>query len=332
MSEVAAVAPAAPAPAQANGAPAGVVEAPAPQAPKAAPQPNGGRARANDGRFLPRDGAVGVAGEPADGPPAEPPKESLRVRGRAKVYGKEEEYDYDEDGVRRLHQKARAYEAKQREHLEQSTRAQRILELAEADPDAFLRAIQKDPTEWARQRMAQEAQLAAMSEHERRAYDFEQENAHLKAELEKRLAAEKAQQRDANQQQLRERLEAQFIPALEKSGLPKTHESLFLMAETWKLAKDNGIELSPDEIASETEHRLSTFTERFLGSLDGPGLVKRLGPKRIQAILAATIAEHEKTLGMEPPRQAVQAAVEAPAEPIDEREVNRRMRALRMGM
>lgn len=305
-----------------------------------ATKPSPAATRAADGRFLPKDSNqtppphVGDAGEqPTATEP--PPKEPYRFKRAVKVFGQEEQLDLDEDGLAREVQLGRSAQKKLKSFEDTVKRAQRIIELAGKDPDGFYAEVtQKDPAEYARERVAREAQLAAMDANERRAYDAEQKLAAYEAQEQQRQEAAAVEQKQRRAEAGRQQLSATFIPALEKAGLPKTYETLYLMAETAKLALDrDGIEYSTDELAKETSRRLDGYTERYLANLDGTGLAKRLGPARVKLLLDYVIAEHLNSQEVVPARRQV-APIEAPAapeEPISGDEVSRRLRAIRLG-
>lgn len=330
MSDVAVSTPAAPAasggspaPSPAS-APSGVPAAPAGGAP---PRP-----RNTSGQFLPKDGAGEGAGEQPPGPGAtEAQKEAYRLRRKLKVFGKEEEVDLDEDGIVRELQKKRALEKKFSDFEQARRRAERIIELAEKDPVGFLQELGKDPDALARQRVAEKARLEAMTEQERELHELRQWKKQQEEAAAKAKEQAEKQKKEALKADLVKKNNERFIKALEKSGLPKTYESLYFMAETARIALDDGIEYTDEELAKETARRLDNLTERYLGSLDGPALTKKLGPKRVQAILEAAVAEFDaqQDVGRSTP-PAQESAPPATPEPeyIDEAEVQRRLRSI----
>lgn len=287
------------------------------------PTPGPGAVRGPDGKFVAAGGAV-----PA--PAAEP---EWRYKDKLKLSGQEKEVDYTRDEVRSRLQKADALERRAMDANKKAQQAERLFELAQNDPDEFLKQLGKDPDDWATKRLAARARLGAMTPEERSAHDAKQEAESYKAKLAAYEQKEAAAKTQAEQNRLVKQHESQFLPALDLIGLPKTYETLFLMAETAKIGLEDGQEYTPAELAKETERRADIFAERFLGGLDGKGLIKRLGTARIQAILEATIADHELQAGQTyagnqpaPPREEPKER-----EYIDEAELNRRMRLMRTG-
>jgi hypothetical protein len=315
-------------PAQGNGTNGHATQTPTPK--------QTGAPRASDGKFLPRESNQTHApegGEPSKTEPDSKPKEPYRFKKALKVFGQEKALDLDEDGLTRELQLLYSEREKRKREQGDVAKARRIIELATKDADGFYREVaQKDPTEYARERLAKEAQLAAMSEHERRAYELEQQLEQYKAKdaerEQERAAQEKAQRAEVAKQQL----SATFLPALEKAGLPKTYETLYLMAETAKLALDDGIEYTADELARETAARIDGYTDRYFAKLDGPGLAKRLGPHRLQALLDHVVTSHLESQEVVPARRQPAPVSDTKDEgPIDSAEVDRRLRAIRMG-
>lgn len=338
--------PAAPAaPAGGDTAPAGA-EVPAggpreaadrlPPAPK--PKPNGTPApkagtRGNDGRFLPKDGTVGVVQPEGDAPTEKPPAEEkpFRFKEKLKVFGKEEEVDLDADGIRRELQQGRALRKVVQDAKKAHSTAAELIRLAKENPGEFLRrAGGADPAEWAKNQVLEQVKLETMDPNERRAFEAEKRLKDLEAQLAERDNAAKQERELAQRQQLRQKNVAKFQAALKASGLEQTHENLFLMTETARIGLEDGIEYTDAELAQETRRRMDRFVENYFAQLDGPALAKKLGAKRVQAILEATIAEFQQSQPDFAPTPGAPAP--APKEPeerpyIDEYEVARRLRS-----
>jgi hypothetical protein len=297
------------------------------------PKPAPAGTRAPDGRFLPKEGTVGVVKDDA---PAEleKQKEEYRFKRKLKVFGTEEDVDLSEDDLAREVQQGRALRKKTKDVAELQARAQRIIELAGNDPEAFLKEAGKDPEEWARQKLANQAKLGAMTEEERQIHELQQKLSRYEQTEKQRTEAEAKATREKRTTELRGQNEAKYQAALEKADLGVSYETVYLMAETEKLALEDGIEMSPDELAKETQHRLDRYTERYLGSLDGRALVKKLGKTRIASILQATLEDFQASQDFSAPAAKQPTSPVAPEEPekfIDETELNRRMKALRLG-
>lgn len=295
MSDVA-TAPAAPAASPSTPAP-GKAASPAPVADV---KPTG---RAPDGRFLPKEGTQGIApAEPA--PESRQPgetKEAYRLRTKLKVYGKEEEVDLGEEDLVRELQVSRA-RAKKLAELEAKWKEREELErLAEKDPDEYLRRKGHNPDELAKRRLLAAIEAESMSPEQRE----------LAAERQKREALEKHIQdeetkrtealRELKKQQFREQRKAIYREALAKFELPDQHETIYLMGETERLMRDEGMEVTPEALVKETQRRIDTFTRNFLAKLDAPGLIKALGQEKMRELLRHSVSEFERTHSVSPP-------------------------------
>lgn len=329
MSEVSAPAatPSAPSTSQPSTPAAGASVAPS-QAVTPAP-----RARNNAGQFLTKEGSQGVA--PADGQSTETPaeaearKEAYRFKRSLKVFGKEEAVDLDEDGIARELQIKRALQKKVGEYEKGYTQAQKLVELAKADPDAFLRELGHDPEATARKRLAKQAALGAMSPEERELHELREFRQQAETRERERVESEKKARHEATTKRLVEENNNRFMKALESSDLPKSYESLFHIAETARIALDDGIEYSDAELVKETARRLDTLTDRYLGTLSGEALAKRLGPKRVQSLIAAEVARFEASQSFAPQAPKAEPVSETRDEYISPSEVNRRLREMR---
>ncbi len=292
----------------------------------------GSRARMNDGRFAPKEGNAGaeVDGEET---PAEPKPPEWRFKEKLTVYGKDKEIDYSRDEVKRDLQIKHALESKVGKYAEVHRKAEQILKLAKEDPLEFIRAMGHDPDQVSRKRLVEQAKLGAMTDEERRYHELEQEHNALKASNEQRAQQEKTVKAQQTQERLVQKNVETYIPALEKSGLPKTYESLELLVSTAKSAFDDyGIEYSPDELATETNRKLDSQISRYLGTLQGPDLVKRLGPKVRQAVLQHELEQFNNSQSFQaPPAAAPTMPSKEPEarEFLDDAELARRMRALK---
>lgn len=348
MSDVAA--PAAPVaapngtiPAPTNGAPKGSTQAPAsgppkPLVPTPAPKPGG---RANNGQFLPKDGTVGVAGEGehAQTPAAKVPEE-WRFKDKLKVFGEEEDADLSRDEVKAKLQKLRALEKKHlAEFAANDEKARRVLGLLRTDPQAFLREAGHDPAQLARKLLAEEARQGAMTDDERALAERDAKIAELEGKENQRLEAEKKQAAAARHEKMVGGFKAKLTPAiavLKAEGVPEDHDTLAALVETMKTALEPGLgldDVTPEELARDTLRRMDTNAERYLGRLEVPALIKRLGPARIQAILEHSLAEFERSqdFGQSPRAAPPPVQPRQVEERIDESELNRRLNTLRRG-
>ena len=330
----------APPTAPATAAPAAPSNGVAPK-PSQVSQPSGGSGPANpskptpgrmaDGRFATREGTVGeVPGE------AKAAEAEWRFREKLKVYGEEEEVDLDRASVVRELQRKRMLEKKYGEFEGNDARARRLIELATSDPEGFLRETGKDPGAWARQKLAEEARQGAMTEEERAIHERDAKIAEYEAREKQRTEAETKAKGEARHQKMVADLRQTFTEALERSGEPNSYEMMAELVQTAKLrlAPGSGLDdMTPDEMVAETKARIDGRVGKYLDSLDAEGLRKRFGKERIKAIIAAEIADFEKSQNFAPPppSQAAEAPPKdkGPREYLSGTDVSRRLLSLK---
>ncbi len=288
-----------------------------------------GAPRANDGRFLPKDGNASTDAPP----PGETAEEkAYRFKRSLKVYGREEAVDLGEDDIARELQELRAMRKREKDARQHGTTAQRVLELAQKDPAAFLKEFGHDIRAMAKQDLLAEAQRQVMTPEELAIAERDEKIAKYEAAEKQRVESAKTERQKQMQAAQVKRNEELFLPAMEASGLPKTHETLHAMAETALAALEDGIEYTPQELARETQRRLDEKTGRYLGGLKGQALLTRLGPTLAAEVVRAYAAEFERTqtsaATTPPPERPAQSASDEREPYIDDAEVKRRMRGI----
>jgi hypothetical protein len=102
------------------------------------------------------------------------------------------------------------------------------------------------------------------------------------AEFESRQRAEAERREEA---MVRAQIEQSFSSALQNSDLPKTHETMYMMAEVMRAGLEAGIELSPEQMAGEVQKRIGTLHQHITKSLKGEALIKHLGNDVVKEVL-----------------------------------------------
>jgi hypothetical protein len=281
---------------------------------------------------------VGVEpGEPAqtEAEVAEAKKEAFRLKGKRKVYGEEVDFDLDEETALNELARHRAAQKRQADDGKKVRIAQTVLHLLKTDPARLFQEMGHDPDAWAQERLASVMKRNAMSEEERRIADVEAERDQYKSKLDAHLEELQQKQRAQAVDESREATIQRYESALKEAGLKLTHLNVFHMAEVERIALDDGIDLSPKELAAEARRHLSEITNEHLGSLDGPGLIDALGPERVKAILKAAVSQYAKAPGIPGvettpgPRTHRAPAEERPTTP---GEVDANLRRMRLGL
>jgi hypothetical protein len=128
----------------------------------------------------------------------------------------------------------------------------------------------------------------------------------LQKELERRDAADKQRQEQAEGEQLQrlqaeqeEQLDRLLEQTLVEANLPKTTPTVRTMAHMYRLALSKGIELTPVELAAQTRDVLNTTFGQYLDAFDDEDMLESLGPQRLERIRKALLARAQR-----PARQA----------------------------
>ncbi len=314
---------AAPAPAAAadssasNGATGAATATPTP---KAAPANGTGPVRGPDDKFTssgaPAPGAPSLAKPPAPGETTATEAQKLRVKGELKLYGKTESVDEEltPESFLRERQKLRMLEQKNQKSEERTRQAQQILELAEKDPDEFLRQLGKDPDVLAEERLAKRAKMSMMTEDQKAIYERDQKLAQYEARDAERKKVEAQQLNERREKMIIDRNRQEFAEVAEAHGLEKTYADLYRYADAKEklMRASGGVPPTPAEIAKAVKIDLDKGIDRSIAALTGPALLKRLGPKVVANFAQALLEQHQQQHGFEPPNP-----VEAPT-PVDE--------------
>lgn len=222
--------------------------------------------------------------------------EAKRYKFKLKINGEETEQEFDEAALTARLQKEIAVEKRMQQAAEREKRIQAALEMGKKDPDqAFKALFGINAREYYEQKLAEEwDQMEAqgkMSPEERLRAEYEQKLSAKEAELKAIRDAEEAQKRSVVEQQVWERTEKDYVEALKSTDLPVSHETLELMADIGMMNLEQGIDLSPQQIAAEARERMSQVNQSLMRNLRGPQLVKYLGPEVVNEIRQHLVAE-----------------------------------------
>jgi hypothetical protein len=302
------------------------------------------------------DKAQAAAGAPAKEAPRakpannEPPqddaeaesRESKEASKRERLKVGEEEYELDQDQIRRFAQKGialekknRAFEADRQQLAERQRQLaaveQQTLQTYEAlkDPNNIFRVIEQlHGPKVARE--ATEGYLRPLIEREmmppeqQQALTQQEENARLRQENEAFKARDHQAQVDARAQELQGHYQQQIVQGLEKLELPVGADYTFLaneMASWMQRGIDNKTDYTPEQLASlvkeDNNLRVGLLVkhdaQRILeakkaGNLDavvkyGEALVEKLGEPVMYAIAKYHLAKHSRAQGL--PQQEI---------------------------
>lgn len=253
---------------------------------KAADKPNGA-ARANDGRFLPK------AGDPAEKPaeaaaPAEPEEEELielKINGKAERRTKAQ--------VIALAQKVEAADRRFQDAAAAIKKAEDLIASFEADPEAVLTKLGKDPAALIEAHLARKAKDATLSPEQRELEATKAELAKYKAQ-EKKLEAEKqtaAQQ--AQDEKTFAALEKTLLGAAKSYGMDQNPQTLEQLCDVALEAIEMGYTLTAEQCCEEVLHRqkehITARDAKVLSKLSDEKLVEYLGPGIVDRLNRATL-------------------------------------------
>jgi len=196
---------------------------------------------------------------------------------KIKVDGVEEELLEEE--VVKLAQLSKASQKRFNEAAKVKKEASELIALLKKDPRAVLEHpdIGIDSIAWAEDILLKEMEKAKMSPEAKRAYDAEQKLKQL--EKEKEEAAEQEKHRESLKLQAKHTklYEEEIQKALEKSGIPKTTESVARMARYMEIALENEVELGAEQAATLVRQDYVGDIVLMLNQLDGESLLGLLG-------------------------------------------------------
>jgi hypothetical protein len=223
-------------------------------------------------------------------------KEAERRRYKLKVDGAELEEELTDDEVTVRLQKARAAEKRMQEAAAQRKQLQEAVEYLKKDPfAAFKESFGVDLDELAERRLAERYREQLMTPEEQERLRLQRENESYKAREAEAQRQREEQARQAYEAKVAEEMERDFMSALEASDLPKTKETLRLMAEVAQLNLDHGIELTPAQMAAEVRERISGIHQHVTRSLKGESLLKYLGDDVVKEVLRQSVARVKGT-------------------------------------
>lgn len=226
-----------------------------------------------------------------DSPVAETPAERKARKIKIKVDGAEEEIDLDSmsDEEAATHfQMSRAARKRMQESADVKKQFASIQEMIRKDPFAAL----SDPAfggldleKLAEERLAAKYRESLMPEPEREKAELQKKLAAYEAKEKERAEAAQRQESEALEAKVRDELEAEFIAGLEESGLPKNPATIRMMAEVTRDNLVNGIEMTRQQIVAEVNGRMREVHQHVTKGLEGDALFKHLGDDVVKKVL-----------------------------------------------
>lgn len=311
------------APPSAPAASAPTTPAPAPKAPASSPAAS-----------TAPQGATSLPKDPPAAPAAETPTQQQARILKYKVDGAEKEVDLaslpETELVKRF-QMAEAAQKRMQEAAEYRKAFEQFVSAVKEDPFSAL----KDPVfgldldQLAQQRLLQQFEQEQLPESERKALELQRQLEAKQAELDRIAQERQAAQQAQLEQQVIDQTYKDFEAALATEKVPKSRTTMRMMAEVAMEALDNGIELTPQQIAAEVNERLGGMTKHVFASMKGDALFQYLGEDVVREVLRHSV-ERARGRQSQPPAAEPPPPAQPPvADEYEESKPQRRMQDLR---
>jgi len=212
---------------------------------------------------------------------APPPKpEPRKFKFKEKVYGEEQEVEYDEESLVRALQMGKGAQKRMQEAAEKEKRAEAMMQAFKSGDQEALKQYEVDLDALAERRLAERARRELVPQHELEAEELKAENARLKLE---RQHFEEQQKRASEEAQLEvqwKELQPQFEKAAEEFDLPRDHATMKLIAAVGDEFAAAGVDLSPKQIVAEVSRRQEARITRYVVA------ALKQGPEALDRFLA----------------------------------------------
>lgn len=244
--------------------------------------------------------------------------EAAKRKYKLKVDGAEQELELGDDEIAVRLQKAVAAEKRMQEAAEDKKRAKSMLDVV-SDPLKLISHPELGPKilEAAERKLIEQFQAEELKKNDPAAA----ERAELQRQLEeyKRKEAEaqesqQAKQRQELEDQVYQQTEREFLDALDTSNLPKNRQTLYMMAEVARLNLDHGIEMTPQQMASEVNERLRGMHQHVMSGLKGDQLASYLGDEIVNEVLKHSVEKLRAKKNGAQPKLINPEAAEAPTQ------------------
>ncbi len=253
------------------------------------PGADSGRARDAQGRFIRADGSV----DPNQGP--ETPTETAR---RHRLKDGDEEYEVDDDELRRGYQRARAANrrfeeaAAARKELEaREGRLRAALARAAHDPESALRSLGVDPDAYVQARLRAMVEEESLPDHERGRRALDRERAEFEAQRSQYQAQQERAQYEAQVRHHQETFTREIPLALKAEGLPDRGYAATRMVDLIQAHVSQGIPPDFRAIAAQVRAEFDEDMSGWARNLDDGRIRSIVGEERLAKIRAADLAK-----------------------------------------
>lgn len=245
-------------------------------------------------------GSSAVDAAPVEGTAAPTEAQKQARKYKIKVDGVEEEIDLDslkDDDIVKAKQWERAAQKRMQESAEVKKQFRSFVEAFQADPFKASQEFKDvfgdnfDLMKMAEDRLIQDFQDKSLPPEQKQLKDLQRELDGERKRVQEFESRQKAEMERREEAQVRAQLEQNFGQALASSDLPKTHETMYMMAEVMRAGLEAGIELSPEQMAGEVQKRITNLHHHVTKSLKGEALIKHLGNDVVKEVLNYSLAK-----------------------------------------
>lgn len=205
---------------------------------------------------------------------------SLKEKFKLTVDGEEieDEVDWnDKESLKKKLQLAHAAQKRMGEAKAAKAKAFEIIKAFEEDPKNVFKRLGAKGREAAEAFLLEQIQEEMLDPKDKELRDLKKYKEEMEAEREKTKAEKEKAALVEQETKYAQEFQATIIGALEKSGLPKSPELVKRMASVMAKNLDLGIELTPDELASEVRSEIQGLLKSIVKDADGDHLLGLFG-------------------------------------------------------
>lgn len=215
---------------------------------------------------------------------AEKVAEKIRLKFKAKILGKEEDVDLDEDTIKRDFQKWKAADKMFQDAAMMRKQNESLLSklkdrngLAEA-----LQALGYDPRVLAEEYLTNELQMQMMTPEQRRIRELEMEKAQREWRDKQRADEEKRSKQGEISERLTKEIQTDIVQAIDSSDLPRTPETIRRIAKQMQIYGERGVWLHPSQVIDIVRDQIISENQSILSKMTPEQMMKYLSKEKLE--------------------------------------------------
>ena len=205
-----------------------------------------------------------------------------------KVDGEVEEVDLeslDDNELTKRFQMAKAANKRMQEAAEARKQFDKFYQTLEKDPLEALKSKNIDVRKLVEEQILREYEESQMQEPERKVLQRQRELEAREAKIKEMETQIQAKHQTELEERVFQETRNQFLTALESANLPRSDETLYMMADIARINLDNGIDVSPQQMAAEVKNRMQVMHTNIVKDLKGEQLAQYLGDSVVAEVL-----------------------------------------------